>query len=127
MELTISGQASDFFQLETKNNITDSSGIEKPAKLVYAFYGVVKSMIIQPEERFKKTDTYVDGSEISYSISYDYELKEKEWMELVGKKKFQSLDKELRDFLINAAGMFDLGFPVDIKKAYKYSIYDNED
>jgi len=52
--------------------------------------------------------------------------KEKEWYKLVGKKRFKSLDKKLRDFLINTAGIFDFGFEVDIKKAYKYSIYDDE-
>ena len=49
--------------------------------------------------------------------------KEKDWIKLIGKKRWYSLPKVHRDFLVNTAGMFDLGFPIDIKKAYKYSIY----
>jgi len=55
-----------------------------------------------------------------------YKSKEKEWEDLVGEKNFKSLGIELRNFLINTAGMIDLGFPIDIKKAYKYSIFDDE-
>lgn len=60
------------------------------------------------------------------SSNTQYKKKEKAWHKLVGKKEFQSLDKRLRDFLINAEGMFDLGFPVNIKKAYRYSIFETE-
>lgn len=55
-----------------------------------------------------------------------YRMKEKEWHELIGKKKFQSLDKESRDFLIGSAGVIDFGVSIDIEKAFKYSIYDEE-
>lgn len=45
--------------------------------------------------------------------------KRKEWWNLVGKQEFETLDKRLQDFLINTAGMIDLGFPIDIKNIYK--------
>jgi len=60
------------------------------------------------------------------SLEDIYKIKEKEWYDLVGKEKFESFDKKLRDFLINAVGLFDLGFSIDIKEAYKYSIFDDE-
>lgn len=56
----------------------------------------------------------------------EYKKKEKEWHKLVGKKRFESLNKIHRDFLIKGAGCLDLGFPIDIKKAYKYPLYEND-
>jgi len=96
---------------------------------------IINSKKLKPlEESTHSSDlvSAIAGQFISYTLTTKtppeqiYKMKENEWYKLVGKNKFQSLDKELRDFLINAAGMFDFGFQVDIKKAYQYSPYNDE-
>jgi len=49
-----------------------------------------------------------------------YQKKEQEWIKLVGKERWYALDLEKRNFLINTAGIIDLGEKVDIKEMYKY-------
>lgn len=122
MEETLTIHVEDFYGLSTATNTVDSSGKPKSAKPFFSGQ-FLRTMLA---EVGRAINTLVEEYDVSNSINDPYEIKEKEFEELVGKEKFQSLDKELRDFLINAAGMFDLGFPVDIKKAYKYSIFDDE-
>lgn len=124
MAQAITGDLYTFLEPEFGVNTTESSGIPG---LVETFYTVVRALKPTFVEEKDVHDTIIKDIEIVDSISEIYEIKEREWIELVGKEEFQSLDKELRDFLINTAGMFDLGFSIDIKKAYKYSIFDNED
>jgi len=123
MEQVLTGEFHTFFETGVGLNTTESSGIPGLAETFYAVVHVLKPTFVEDKDVH---DTDVKDIEIVNSISEIYEIKEKEWIELVGEKEFQSLDKERRDFLINSAGMFDLGFSINIKEAYKYSIFDNE-
>ena len=50
-------------------------------------------------------------------------LRRLSFWKLVGRRKFESLDKESRDLLIDCAGCIDFGFPIDIEKTFKYDPY----
>ena len=49
-----------------------------------------------------------------------YKIKEKEWIRLVGKERWNKLSPEKRNFLIKTAGIFNFDFKVNIKEAYEY-------
>lgn len=49
-----------------------------------------------------------------------YQLKEREWIKLVGKQRWYALVEEKRDFLIRTAGAIDLGKRINIKEGYRY-------
>jgi len=51
---------------------------------------------------------------------YFYQLKEQEWIQLVGKERWYALTEEKREFLIKTAGAIDLGEGINIKEGYKY-------
>lgn len=55
-----------------------------------------------------------------------YEQKEEEWYKLVGKENFLSLDEKSRNFLIKTAGILDFDSKINIKKAYRYFIYNDK-
>lgn len=58
------------------------------------------------------------------SAKFLYELNEMEWIRIIGKERFFSLDKKSRDFLIKTAGVLDFGGDFDIEKAYRTSPYE---
>lgn len=60
---------------------------------------------------------------VSEQIRHKYYEARKEWIELVGEKRFNALPLRKREFLIRTAGIFDLGERVDISKVYNYGIY----
>jgi len=126
MELLQQGHQSIPFRFKTqeKNNASSAviySGLSAVFVTSIYDFGYGDAVIFSRPINTKISISYTNPEEVLYKE------KEKEWHELVGEKEFQSLDRELRDFLINAAGMFDLGFPINIKKAYRYFIFENED
>lgn len=58
--------------------------------------------------------------DIAKELTDFYQLKEQEWIKLVGIKKWHALDEKKRDFLIRTAGIIDLGRGINIKEAYGY-------
>ena len=125
MELLQQGHRSNPFRFKTLEKIDASSAVVESGVSFVAVtstydFGYGDGAVFSRPINTMANIFYTNPEEVIY------EEKEKEWHELVGEKEFQSLDKELRDFLINSAGMFDLGFSIDIKEAYKYLIFDNE-
>ena len=57
---------------------------------------------------------------LAEELSDFYQLKEQEWIKLVGKERWYVLGEEKRDFLIRTAGAIDLGKGINIKEAYRY-------
>ncbi len=55
-----------------------------------------------------------------------FRKREAKMIKLFGKRRWGALPFVHQIFFIKAAGMFDLGFPIDIKKAYKYDSYDED-
>lgn len=50
-----------------------------------------------------------------------YELRELDWIRIIGREEFFSLDKRSRDFLVQTAGALDLGGNLDIDKVFRAS------
>jgi len=50
-----------------------------------------------------------------------YELREMDWIRVIGREEFLSLDKRSRDFLVQTAGALDLGGNLDIDKVFRAS------
>ena len=94
--------------------------------------------LISPEEVYRYPDyasrsTYEDKSntvreaeEITATLTSIRMAREQDWFDLVGKDSFLSLDKQSREFLINTAGILDLGGPIDIKKVYDSPPYEEK-
>mgnify|MGYP000052907458 CR=1 FL=1 len=61
----------------------------------------------------------VPKRDLEEAIEEEYYKKEKEWIDLIGKERWYALELEKRNFLIQTAGIIDLG-KVDIKKAFEY-------
>ncbi len=53
-------------------------------------------------------------------ISNIYFKKELEWIKLVGKERWFSLDQEKREFLIKTSGIFEIEKDFDIRIAFEY-------
>ena len=76
--------------------------------------------IILPERKiFDFSEIYKEKS-IAQELTDFYQLKEQEWIKLVGKERWDALDIEKRNFLIKTAGAINLGKGINIKEAYKY-------
>jgi len=113
----------DELSIDTNDNEMDSNFISPFQSTQSAVNAVVNNVYNLIFKNKKISDSNTQEIEANDTL---YRSKEREWEDLVGEKNFKSLDIELRNFLINTAGMIDLGFPIDIKKAYKYSIFDDE-
>ncbi len=50
-----------------------------------------------------------------------YELREMDWIRIIGREEFFSLDRRSRDFLVQTAGALDLGGNLDIDKVFQAS------
>lgn len=96
-----------------QNHIDESSGRTRNHKFTTKYFHV--SLLHNNENEI-----------IISTVDNNYKKKREEWIRLVGKERFNSLDDKLQDFLIYSAGMIDLGFPIDIKQAYSYSIFNDE-
>ncbi len=114
----ITTQFEDFYVFPLELETTYSSGESKSAKPICVPVSSLKSMHVQAE---KVSNTLQDNLEINNSINDMYESKEKEWHKLIGKERFQSLDKKSRDFLINTAGAISFGTAINIKQTYQYT------
>lgn len=119
-------EAPEFFSASTVIQIDDSNK-KSPSDVFLFTAGSSKTVQYSLTVHFWETSSITHTVVDSDSTIDIYSVKEKEWEDLVGKKDFQSLNKQTRDFLVNAAGMIDLGFSIDIKKAYRYSPYEDED
>jgi hypothetical protein len=119
-------QPIEIFWAITQEKIDSSSEIRKSGLSFQTISSTYDFPFNYNYIKYRPALTIVSSSDTESQKEDIYKIKEKEWHDLVGKEKFESLDKRLRNFLINAAGLFDLGFPIDIKKAYNYSIFDDE-
>jgi hypothetical protein len=57
---------------------------------------------------------------IAQELSEFFQIKEQEWVKLVGKERWYALNEEKRVFLVKTAGAIDLGERINIREAYKY-------
>lgn len=74
--------------------------------------------ILEKPKEFDFSEVY--KKDVAEKLSEVYQLKELEWIKLVGKERWNTLDKEKRNFLIKTAGAIDLGKGINIKEAYEY-------
>ncbi len=85
-------------------------------------FSTLPSEIPLPERKtFDFSEVYKE-KDIAQELTdfYRLQLKEQEWIKLVGEERWYALTDEKRDFLIRTAGAIDLGEGVNIKEAYKY-------
>jgi len=76
--------------------------------------------ILLPERKtFDFSEIYKE-EDVAQELTEFYQLKEQEWIQLVGKERWYALTEEKREFLIKTAGAIDLGEGVNIKEGYKY-------
>ena len=76
-------------------------------------------------EKIGNVDTTENVGEWNEADSEEWRQKRiKEMIDCLGKRKWQRLPSEHQEFFIHTAGIIDFGFPIDIKKAYKYDPYD---
>jgi hypothetical protein len=76
--------------------------------------------ILLPERKtFDFSEIYKE-EDVAQELTEFYQLKEQEWIQLVGKERWYALTEEKRDFLIKRAGAIDLGEGINIKEGYKY-------
>lgn len=78
------------------------------------------SKLILHERKIPDFSEVYSKKDIAQELTDVYQKKEQEWIKLVGKERWYALDLEKRNFLINTAGIIDLGEKVDIKEMYKY-------
>jgi len=126
MELLKESKPTETYGAITQEKTTSSSEIRESGLSFQTISSTYDPLFNYFPITYQPFLTIVISSDTESSKEHIYKIKEKEWHDLVGRERFESLDKKLRDFLINAAGLFDLGFPIDIKKAYKYPIFDDE-
>lgn len=69
---------------------------------------------------FSVFEIYKEKKDVAKELADFYQLKEQEWIKLVGKERWYALREEKRDFLIRTAGAIDLGKGINIKDAYRY-------
>jgi len=76
--------------------------------------------ILLPERKtFDFSEIYKE-EDVAQELTEFYQLKEQEWIQLVGKERWYALTEEKREFLIKTAGAIDLGEGINIKEGYKY-------
>ena len=76
-------------------------------------------MVLPERKTFDFSEIYKEDN-IAQELTEFYQLKEQEWIKLVGEQRWYALDEGKRDFLIKTAGVIDLGEGINIREAYKY-------
>lgn len=112
------------YKIKEKSDVI--SGEHNSGTSTYIVYSTLNLITDNVVVTYKMPTSWGHISDTESSKNELYKIREKELENLVGKKNFQLLDKESRDFLIKVVGVIDFGVPIDIKETLQYSIYNDE-